>query len=337
YLYKITLFCFNLIKLEEQQIYLELLKLLTDVDSNTLPPLWREVLASLETLSPGRTTVRAPRRPAPGTRFGNGRRLAGAKTLPDGYNISAKQPGWMVRKHYDISGRDEGNYGENSIPQDEALSGKTFRKRSWGTTTHSAYSFEFEDFALTMLLCTVHPRNKRDLGHRRSQFHQRDRSAHQLSFTKSKIYSIPDPANQYHHSTRKCGSHPRDITSRDGAGGDISSLSFGAKIKGFRLGTVVESAAAYNRVSYQQQLHCQEISSVPILTPGLIYKFETVIECIAEIGISDQVRIFIARNTADAPFPEVVQIMRMEVTQTPQVRFTQRRRIVVPAIKRSVS
>ncbi|PSN52521.1 hypothetical protein C0J52_14321 [Blattella germanica] len=41
--------------------------------------------------------------------------------------------------------------------------------------------------------------------------------------------------------------HPRDITSRDGAGGDISSLSFGAKIKDFRLGTVVESAAAYNR------------------------------------------------------------------------------------------
>ncbi|PSN38795.1 hypothetical protein C0J52_23228 [Blattella germanica] len=111
--------------------------------------------------------------------------------------------------------------------------------------------------------------------------------------TKSKIYSIPDPANQYLPATRKCGFHPRNITSRDGARGDISYLSFGSKIKGFRLGTVVESAAAYNRVSYQQQLHCQEISRVPMLTPDLIYKFETVIECIAEIGISDQVRIFI--------------------------------------------
>ncbi|PSN37235.1 hypothetical protein C0J52_17946 [Blattella germanica] len=87
-------------------------------------------------------------------------------------------------------------------------------------------------------------------------------SQHISRFTKSKIYSIPDPANQYHPSTRKYGFHPRDITSRDGAGGDISYLSFGAKIKGFRLGTVVESAAAYNRVSYQQQLHCQEIINI---------------------------------------------------------------------------
>jgi hypothetical protein len=34
---------------------------------------------------------------------------------------------------------------------------------------------------------------------------------------------------------------------------------------------------------------------VPMLVPGLTYKFETVAECIAEVGVTDQVRIFIVK------------------------------------------
>jgi hypothetical protein len=32
-----------------------------------------------------------------------------------------------------------------------------------------------------------------------------------------------------------------------------------------------------------------------MLVPGLTYKFETVAECIAEVGVTDQVRIFIVK------------------------------------------
>ncbi|PSN56129.1 hypothetical protein C0J52_03353 [Blattella germanica] len=61
----------------------------------------------------------------------------------------------------------------------------------------------------------------------RLTFEEFSNSAHQPCFPKLKIYSIPDPANQYHPSERKCQSS--DITLRDGAGGDISSLRFRVK------------------------------------------------------------------------------------------------------------
>ncbi|XP_069683842.1 BBSome complex member BBS1 [Periplaneta americana] len=40
---------------------------------------------------------------------------------------------------------------------------------------------------------------------------------------------------------------------------------------------------------------------VPMLVPGLLYRFETVAECIAEIGMSDQVRVFIIKINQTQP------------------------------------
>ena len=49
-----------------------------------------------------------------------------------------------------------------------------------------------------------------------------------------------------------------------------------------------------------------------MLTHGLIYKFETVIECIAEIGISDQVRIFIVK--LDQTQPKLAAVINMPIS-----------------------
>ena len=38
-----------------------------------------------------------------------------------------------------------------------------------------------------------------------------------------------------------------------------------------------------------------------MLVPGLVYKFETVAECIAEVGISDQIRVFIIKLNQTQP------------------------------------
>ena len=35
---------------------------------------------------------------------------------------------------------------------------------------------------------------------------------------------------------------------------------------------------------------------VPMLVPGLEYTFETLVECISDLGISDQLRVFVIRN-----------------------------------------
>jgi Bardet-Biedl syndrome 1 protein len=40
---------------------------------------------------------------------------------------------------------------------------------------------------------------------------------------------------------------------------------------------------------------------VPMLVPGLSYKFETVAECIAEVGVTDQVRIFVVKLNQTQP------------------------------------
>lgn len=40
---------------------------------------------------------------------------------------------------------------------------------------------------------------------------------------------------------------------------------------------------------------------VPMLVPGLTYKFESVAECIAEVGVSDQVRVFIVKLNQTQP------------------------------------
>ncbi|KAJ9590443.1 hypothetical protein L9F63_016530 [Diploptera punctata] len=51
---------------------------------------------------------------------------------------------------------------------------------------------------------------------------------------------------------------------------------------------------------------------VPMLVPGLVYKFETVAECIAEVGISDQVRIFVIK--LNQPQPVLAAIINMPIS-----------------------
>ena len=38
-----------------------------------------------------------------------------------------------------------------------------------------------------------------------------------------------------------------------------------------------------------------------MLVPGLTYKFESVAECIAEVGVSDQVRAFVVKVNQTQP------------------------------------
>lgn len=38
-----------------------------------------------------------------------------------------------------------------------------------------------------------------------------------------------------------------------------------------------------------------------MLVPGLTYKFESVAECVAEVGVSDQVRVFVLKVNQTQP------------------------------------
>jgi len=38
-----------------------------------------------------------------------------------------------------------------------------------------------------------------------------------------------------------------------------------------------------------------------MVVPGLTYKFESVAECIAEVGVSDQVRVFVVKVNQTQP------------------------------------
>ena len=41
----------------------------------------------------------------------------------------------------------------------------------------------------------------------------------------------------------------------------------------------------------------RNIIRVPMLVPGLEYTFETLVECISDMGISDQIRVFVLRDS----------------------------------------
>ncbi|GLH14205.1 Bardet-Biedl syndrome 1 protein [Gryllus bimaculatus] len=48
---------------------------------------------------------------------------------------------------------------------------------------------------------------------------------------------------------------------------------------------------------------------IPVLTPGLTYQFETGVECVSELGISDQIRIFIVKLDQSEPLLAVMVAM----------------------------
>ena len=47
--------------------------------------------------------------------------------------------------------------------------------------------------------------------------------------------------------------------------------------------------------------HCfsikRNIIRVPMLVPGLEYTFETLVECVSDLGIADQIRVFVLRDS----------------------------------------
>merc|ERR1712016_278748 len=43
----------------------------------------------------------------------------------------------------------------------------------------------------------------------------------------------------------------------------------------------------------------KNIIRVPMLVPGLEYNFETLVECVSDLGIADQIRVFVVHD----PFP----------------------------------
>lgn len=45
---------------------------------------------------------------------------------------------------------------------------------------------------------------------------------------------------------------------------------------------------------------------VLMLIPGLAYEYETLVECISEVGISDQIRVFIIKANQTQPLVEAV-------------------------------
>lgn len=49
-----------------------------------------------------------------------------------------------------------------------------------------------------------------------------------------------------------------------------------------------------------------------MLVPGLTYKFESVAECIAEVGVSDQVRVFVVKVNQTQPL--LAAIINMPVS-----------------------
>ena len=45
---------------------------------------------------------------------------------------------------------------------------------------------------------------------------------------------------------------------------------------------------------------------VPMLVPGLEYVFETLVECVSDLGISDQVRVFVVKPPRTKPLLSAV-------------------------------
>ena len=40
---------------------------------------------------------------------------------------------------------------------------------------------------------------------------------------------------------------------------------------------------------------------VSMLVPGLDYKYETLVECVSELGVADQIRVFLSRKERSQP------------------------------------
>ena len=57
----------------------------------------------------------------------------------------------------------------------------------------------------------------------------------------------------------------------------------------------------------------KNVIQVPMLVPGLEYVFETLVECISDLGISDQLRVFVVRQTS--PKPLLSAIINMPVAE----------------------
>lgn len=74
-------------------------------DPSTPPPPWLATLVSPEKPSRERTTVRAPRRPAPGIRLGNVRQPAVGTERQGDYSIAGGQNELQVRYPQILSGR----------------------------------------------------------------------------------------------------------------------------------------------------------------------------------------------------------------------------------------
>jgi Bardet-Biedl syndrome 1 protein len=47
---------------------------------------------------------------------------------------------------------------------------------------------------------------------------------------------------------------------------------------------------------------------VPMLVPGLEYTFETLVECVSDLGISDQIRVFVISNKSADPDKKVSSV-----------------------------
>ena len=57
----------------------------------------------------------------------------------------------------------------------------------------------------------------------------------------------------------------------------------------------------------------KNVIQVPMLVPGLEYVFETLVECISDLGISDQLRVFVVRQSS--PKPLLSAIINMPVAE----------------------
>ena len=57
----------------------------------------------------------------------------------------------------------------------------------------------------------------------------------------------------------------------------------------------------------------KNVIQVPMLVPGLEYVFETLVECISDLGISDQLRVFVVRQ--NSPKPLLSAIINMPVAE----------------------
>lgn len=60
----------------------------------------------------------------------------------------------------------------------------------------------------------------------------------------------------------------------------------------------------------------RNVIRVPMLVPGLEYNFETLVECVSDLGIADQIRVFVVHD----PFPPNVLNSRRSVTKNQGIR-----------------